>query len=111
MGWLLAHLCGDFLFQNDWMAAGKKKRSWICLVHVITYLLPFLLLGLAWWQMVLIGVQHFAQDRTGFVVWFMNKKGQASFAQPPMAPWSIIITDNILHLLWIAGVVYIGRWV
>jgi len=113
MTWFLAHLVGDYIFQNDWMAAGKKQKSWICIIHVLTYLLPFyigsvttldghVMLPLLWWQFVLIGVQHFIQDRTSLVVWFMHKKGQAKFAQPPMAPWSIIVTDNILHLVWIA---------
>ena len=100
MNWIIAHLIGDYIFQNDWMAAGKKKNSWICLVHIITYLLPFLLCGLSVWQIALIGIQHFAQDRTSFIVWFMKHKGQAQFASPPRAPWSIILTDNIVHILW-----------
>jgi hypothetical protein len=55
-----------------------------------------------------IAIQHFIQDRTGFVVWFMKKKGQANFAQPPMAPWSIIVTDNIMHIVWIAIILKAG---
>ena len=50
-------------------------------------------------------VREWVQDRTGFVVWLMNMKGSDKFAKPPMAPWSIIVTDNILHILWIAWVV------
>jgi hypothetical protein len=71
----------------------------------MAYLLPFLFCGLAWWQLALIGVQHFAQDRTGFVPWLMRAKGSAAFAQPPCGPWSVILTDNILHVLWMAAVV------
>jgi hypothetical protein len=102
----MAHFLGDFIFQNDFMAAGKKKSNWICLLHIVTYLIPFLFCGLAPWQLILIGIEHYAQDRTNFVVWFMNLKGSKLFAQPPMAPWSIIVTDNILHIifiLWIVG--------
>jgi hypothetical protein len=101
MNWIIAHLIGDYILQNDWMATGKKQKSWICAVHVLTYLVPFLFCDFKIWQIALIGIQHFAQDRTNFIVWFMNIKGQAKFASPPMAPWSIILTDNIIHILWI----------
>ncbi len=40
---LVAHLVGDFILQNEWMASNKKHRSFACLVHVLVYLLPFLL--------------------------------------------------------------------
>lgn len=104
MHWIYAHLIGDYLIQTDWMAIGKKKSSWICAVHVLTYLIPFLFCGLEWWQLALIGVGHFAQDRTGFVVWLMKVSGSAAFATGPCAPWSIIVTDNVLHILWMAAV-------
>ncbi len=63
MPWIFAHLIGDYLLQNDWMAARKKENSLVCLIHIVTYMLPF------------------------------------------MAPWPIILTDNIIHILWIAVVV------
>ena len=105
MSWLLAHFVGDFLLQTDWMAANKKKSSLVCLFHIATYLVPFLLTPLLWWQIGLIGIQHFAQDRTNVVVWLMRVKGSEDFTKPPCAPWSIIVTDNILHILWMALVV------
>jgi hypothetical protein len=105
MHWIYAHLIGDYLIQNDWMAVGKKKRSWICAVHVLAYLVPFLFCGLSWWQLALIGVEHFIQDRTGIVVWFMKAKGSAAFATGPCSPWSIIVTDNIMHVLFMAAVI------
>ena len=108
MHWFLAHLVGDFLIQTDWMAKGKKTKSWICAVHVLTYLTPFIILQFTWWQLVAIGVQHFIQDRTGFVLWLMRKTGHRAFAEPPMSPWSVIVTDNILHLVWIALVIEFG---
>ena len=104
MHWIYAHLIGDYLIQNDWMANGKKKSSWICAVHIATYLLPFAFTGLSWWQIALIGAQHFAQDRTGFVVWLMKAKRSTAFIQPPCGPWSVIVTDNILHILWMAWI-------
>ena len=104
MHWIYAHLIGDYLIQTDWMANGKKLKSWICAVHVLTYLIPFLFTQMSWWQLVLIGVEHFMQDRTGFVVWLMKAKGSAAFAAGPCSPWSIIVTDNVLHVLFMAWV-------
>jgi len=104
MHWSIAHLVGDFILQNDWLADGKKRASWICVVHVLIYLVPFLFTSLTWWQLGLIGIEHFAQDRTTIVLWIMRIKGSAAFAQPPCGPWSVIFTDNIFHILFIAWV-------
>lgn len=105
--WVLAHFIGDYLIQSDWMAVGKKKNSWICLVHVVTYMIPFLLCGLPWLILGYIALEHFWQDRTNVIVWFMKVKGSGRFATPPLAPWSIFVTDNIIHCLFIY---YIIRW-
>lgn len=104
MHWIYAHLIGDYLLQNDWMASGKKQKSWICAVQVAAYMVPFLPCGFAWWQMALIAAQHFAQDHTGFVMWLMKAKGSEKFATGPCSPWSIIVTDNIIRILTIAVV-------
>lgn len=102
----IAHLIGDYILQTDKMALGKKTSSWMCLAHVCAYMIPFLLCGLSLWQFAIIAAQHFAQDRTGFVVWFMKWKGSEKFATGPCAPWSIIVTDNVIHVVTIAAVVY-----
>lgn len=105
MNLIIAHLIGDYIIQNDWMARGKKRSSFICLIHVTTYLIPFLFTDLLYWQIILIGIEHFLQDRTNIVYWTMKIKGSELFAKE-LAPWSIIITDNIYHILfiiWIAS--------
>lgn len=107
MNFIYAHLFGDYILQNDWMATGKKKSSWVCLVHVLFYLLPFCFTTLAWWKIWMIGVEHFIQDRTTFVTWFMRVRGSESFIQPPYGPWSVIVTDNILHILFMALIVWL----
>ena len=107
MHWIYAHLIGDYLFQNDWMALYKKKSSLRCSIHVVCYMVPFLLCGLAWWQLALIAAQHYAIDRTQFVVWFMKVNRQETFSTGPCWPWSQIVMDNILHILWIAFVVWL----
>ena len=77
MNYLIAHLIGDFIIQNDWMAVNKKKSSFACLVHVMTYLIPFLLCSLSWVQILVIGAQHFIQDRTDIIKWFLNNTGKS----------------------------------
>ena len=106
MNWIFAHLIGDYLLQNDWMARNKKTSSFACSVHIITYMIPFLFIGLEVWQLLAIAGQHWIQDRTNFVLWFMKVTGKNDFIKPPMAPWSIIVIDNIFHILWIALVIY-----
>ena len=104
MNILIAHLIGDYLIQNDWMALNKKKSNWACLVHAITYIIPFCFF-LNWWQILLIAFQHYIQDRTNFIAWFMDIKGSKSFREN-MSPWSIILTDNIIHLVFIYLLLY-----
>jgi len=93
------------------MAMNKKKSHWACLCHVATYMIPFLFAGLVWWQLLLIFIQHYLQDNTNFVVWFMKFSGSKKFAEPPMSPWSIIVVDNILHILWMALVAESINWI
>lgn len=102
MHWIFAHLIGDFLIQTDWMVEGKKRRSWICLIHVATYMIPFIFTPLSWLQLTCIAAQHFLQDRTQIVEWFMEHTGRRNFAEPPKGPWSFILVDSIFHILFIA---------
>jgi len=104
MHWILAHLIGDFLIQSDYLALNKKRSSWICALHVITYMIPFLWCDLTYQQLLAIAIQHYIIDRTDVVVWFMHAKGSTQFALGPCSPWSIIVIDNILHILWIAWI-------
>ena len=40
--WLLAlHMLGDYVLQNDWMAANKFKSAYVRTVHVGCYCAPF----------------------------------------------------------------------
>jgi formate/nitrite transporter FocA (FNT family) len=109
MNYLICHLVGDYLLQNDWMVFGKKKSNLICGIHVFLYMLPFLFLQLPHWAFALIGFQHYIQDRTNFVVWFMKKKGQEEFATGVCSPWSIIVVDNVLHLVFIHLVILVTK--
>lgn len=100
MAWLIGHLIGDYLLQNDWMAVNKKKRTWPCLVHVLLYTAAIgLLTWWPWWALLIVAVTHFIQDRTAIINWWMRFNRQTYFAQPPLAPWSIIVVDNVWHLV------------
>lgn len=102
MHWIYAHLIGDYLIQNDWMAMNKKKSSLACTVHVATYMIPFAFCGFRWWQIALIALQHWLVDRTQFISWFMRVKGSSNFSNGVCFPWSDIVVDNISHIIWIA---------
>ena len=109
MHWIYAHLIGDYILQNDWMAQNKKSFTLPCLIHVTFYMLPFLLCNFSWWQMLLIAAQHYILDRTTFVGWFCKMKGSGQFVSQDsiLFPWSWIVMDNILHVLWIAFVAWL----
>lgn len=99
--WLLAHFIGDYLFQNDWMAVGKKKSSFICTVHVTLYMIPFLFTGITPLQFSLIYIQHWLQDRTKFIAWWCRTTGEFQNELKTHAlPWGHFIVDNVFHVIW-----------
>ncbi len=122
MDWFIAHLVGDYLLQNDWMANNKKgtllptrednsrclPNKWCkwcvgsvaCGVHVLLYTLSvWAFTRWPWWALAIVASTHFIQDRTNIIAWSMRVKGQAKFMQPPCGPWSIIVVDNVWHLV------------
>ena len=104
----LAHLIGDFLIQNEWMAINKKKSSFACLVHAVTYLIPFLFSNLAWWQLILIGATHFAQDRSAFVLWWLE-----NWKRIPEKHWGTtpMFVDQTFHILIIQIVIWLPEFI
>jgi hypothetical protein len=118
---LVAHAVGDYIFQSQYMADWKAKRSLAALAHVLTYLLPFLLLTRSPLALLVIGGTHFLIDRfrlARYVCWLKNgplvgRRGLLSWqgwapltatGYPEtvpawMAVWLMIIADNCLHVL------------
>jgi hypothetical protein len=101
---IVGHLIGDYLFQNDWQAQGKKRSSAICLIHCVLYTLA--VWGASRFELSATGAAvvlaiHFAIDRWNFVSWYMGRNGQEAF-RDKMGPWSLIVVDNTWHLvvLW-----------
>jgi len=104
---IIGHLVGDYILQNDWQAGGKKTSSLICLLHCTFWTGSVLLFGFmipqaevppAWVPWVLV-VTHYIQDRGSLVTWWMGFNGQQVFRDGRCSPWSIIVVDNVLHIL------------
>ena len=106
LNWVMAHLIGDYIFQNDWMAINKKKSNMVCLIHIITYMIPFAFTEITPLQFILIGAQHYIQDRTTFVSWFCRVTGKFKAEEGSKLPWGHFIVDNIFHAIWIMIVIY-----
>lgn len=98
MHWIYAHLIGDFILQNDWMQR-KGVSSLHCTIHVLFYLFPFLVTNLTGWQIILIGVQHWLQDR-----YALASKWQRVWRQTSASKWpqGRLWVDQTLHVLFIA---------
>lgn len=102
---LLAHLWGDYIVQNDWMASNKTRSSVVCLVHALTYTFPFLLLSLDWKILAAIAFTHFLIDRFRIALWVVKIKNwtwtETGF--PLSTPayisfWVTVFVDNTIHL-------------
>lgn len=106
---IIGHLVGDYLLQNDWMALNKKKPGRIgavtCSVHAFIWTCCVCSFA-GWWSTlyapVLLHVAHFWQDRTTIITRWMFAIGQKQFVTGPCAPWSVIVVDNVWHIvsLW-----------
>ena len=110
---LVGHLVGDYLLQNDWMAQNKKTSHLHCAVHcAIWTACVFAAASLGdglWplWTVPVLFISHYIQDHTKVINRYMAMMGQTKFAEPPMSPWSIIVVDNVWHIvtLWIVWLV------
>lgn len=124
---IVGHLVGDYLLQNDWMALGKKENCYVCMLHALLWTLCVCLFA-GWplqgaWIAPILFVTHFIQDHTNIVSWWMRLKwkDQSRFMQndqlerhftnvnnqlvyalhPGLGPWSIIVVDNVWHIVTI----------
>lgn len=108
---IIGHLVGDYLLQNDWMALNKKREAWPCVVHCFLWATSVCLFAhwLNYWVWWVLLVTHFIQDHTNAVRFWMTRiNRQPQFAEPPMAPWSIIVVDNVWHIvtLWAVWLIF-----
>jgi len=141
---LLGHLLGDYVVQNDWMAANKTAplagkpehtlcqvpaadvgaatagaeacerayrakvtAEWrghlACTAHCWAYTAAVWACSfwwMPWWGLVVCFAAHWPMDRFRLAGhWMRTVSGQTAFASGPLAPWSVIVVDNVLHLL------------
>jgi hypothetical protein len=108
MNYLIGHLCGDFLFQNDFMAMNKKDftlKGWIaCVLHCFLYSIAMGIFT-GWWdyRFWLVFFSHMLLDKTYLVVYFMRLTGSfkriIADKNNPSAIWAYCIVDNSFHLI------------
>ncbi len=112
---LLLHAVGDYILQSDWMATEKTKKSLAALAHVVTYVLPFLLLTTSPLALAFIAGTHFVIDRwrlARYLCWAKNLPwpgrqpwsecagtGYPNDRPAWLSTWLMIIADNILHVV------------
>jgi hypothetical protein len=106
---IIGHLVGDYLLQNDWMALNKKDHDLPLLVHCVIWTACVCMFS-GWYSptvVLLLFWTHWAQDGTCIVRNWMSLIGQDKFATGPCSPWSIIVVDNVWHIvtLWC-----VDRW-
>jgi len=100
---LIAHLVGDYLFQNRWMALNKHKNWLICLLHSFIYALSVMLIcnfdyG---WKVGIVFLSHFYID-----YFRIGAKWRQFFSGETELPWTIL-SDNTMHLLilWVLSLI------
>ena len=114
---LIAHLIGDYVIQNDWMACEKTKRWWPAVCHAATYTAPFAVITLDPAALLIIGGTHAVIDRyriARHIIWAKEQLAPARYRHPwrdctttgyaPTKPAGIalglmIVADNTLHIV------------
>lgn len=97
---LLAHMFGDYVLQNRWMALNKTSNNTVCVLHCMIYTIMcklFLFNYLTLFELCIIFTTHFLMDRFRLAkYWRQFYSGETDL------PW-MILTDNTVHLLilWI----------
>jgi hypothetical protein len=98
---LIAHLAGDFLFQND-SHQDKNKCSYTCSAHVGIYTMfvtPIAAIaGIGAAPTALILIQHWLQDR-----YELHRKWMMFYRQTPPDRWPAgpLFVDQAWHLVFI----------
>ena len=103
---IIGHLVADYLLQFDWIAENKKKNSWVCALHCLIWSICVSAMGHIWniTAFTIFFVTHYMQDRNGVIPQWMHFIGQKNFTKPPLAPWSLIVVDNVWHIVTIWAV-------
>ena len=124
----LAHMVGDYLIQNDWMATQKTQRWVPAIAHAVTYGLPFLVVTRNPVALAVIVGTHAVIDRyrlARHVCWAKNQTAPKAFRSPwsecsgtgypadrPvwLTTWLMIIADNTIHVMINSAVIVWLYW-
>ena len=110
MNYLIGHLIGDYILQNDWMAQNKKKENLPCFVHCLLWTISVVVCT-GWWiypsVWFLVFASHWIFDRTQISMWYM-KITKKSSQDNPFFPLVYVAVDNTCHLtlLWL-----LSKWI
>ena len=102
MNYLIGHLIGDYLLQNDWMAMNKKKSNFHCFVHCFLYTVAVMICtGWFWFYSIPVFLSHWIFDRTTLVVRYMDLIGawKRIDRKSEMFTFAYLIIDNTFHLV------------
>ena len=98
---LIAHLVGDWLLQNDWMAFNKMSlrhpAAWVHGgIHTALLLLVF-----PWYAAVVIGITHILIDTRKPLLWWMEHLKQMTVEGPHVLLVEIWV-DQVMHIVILA---------
>lgn len=115
---IILHFVGDYVLQNEWMAANKTRHSFPALVHATIYSLPFLWICPSEYWLILWSTHFFIDRYRLAVIWIQfynfgyNRNGDKKFTfneksnngynihQPIwLTTWLAIIIDNTMHVI------------
>jgi hypothetical protein len=111
--WLgIAHLVGDWMLQNDWMARSKRGHPWgtACLAHCLVYTVTLAIVYI--WVMLRQGALLALGPASGFVLaifvshwlidgWDLARRWGVLMGQTDNTPVRMVV-DQTLHIIVLA---------
>lgn len=99
---------GDYLLQTHDMALLKKSDSMMCSIHCAWVgLAVWFFTEWGWLPCIAVAALHFIQDRWNLIPAFLKSQGREKFMEPPLGPWSVIVVDNVWHMV---GIWAVWKW-
>jgi hypothetical protein len=107
---LLAHLVGDYVLQNHWMAVNKTKFFLVAAIHAVFYTLPFLLLTTNPLALLIICGTHTIIDHWRIAKYWVDFYGIGVFGKLPAWFFKTAPGPCILHVEYNEAPPYLGVW-
>ncbi len=102
---------GDAILDDE--AYRSRKATLVCLLHCLLYTAAVWLCSFWWmplWGLAVCFMLHFPIDRYRLAGRYMrNVSGQKQFATGIFSPWSIIVVDQVFHLVTLFVIGLIAR--